>query len=88
MEFDQTKQRRHRQWYVEGALELGWAILMPQAERFSKAAGYHGAESLDSPFPLLGTEAKPLSAYPDMYPLMYPLCIYVFDQNILPKPRT
>ena len=42
-DFDQTKRRRRRPRCVEGARALGWVITTPQAERFAKAAGYHGA---------------------------------------------
>ena len=44
-DFDQTKRIRRHQWCVDGAHALSWVLPTPQAERFAKAAGYHGARN-------------------------------------------
>ena len=40
--FDQTKRMQRCPWCAEGARTLGRGLVQPQAERFAKAAGYHG----------------------------------------------
>jgi len=44
-DFDQTKRIRRHQWCVDGAHAPSWVLPTPQAERFAKAAGYHGARN-------------------------------------------